>query len=88
VSKATVAGNESAIGLRDRLALRPKEVAAALGVAEKTVRNWMKDEDLPFLRLNGVVLIPLGDLQEWLSGRVTSERRADRIVEEILEDIG
>ena len=70
--------------MADRLALRPKEAAASLGIGEKTLRKWMKDEGLPFLRLDGVVLIPRGDLERWMEGRVGSERRTETIVDEIL----
>ena len=45
-----------------RLALRPKEAAEALGVGERTLRGWMRDEGLPFARVGGAVLILRKDL--------------------------
>ena len=52
--------------LGSRLALRPKEAADALGIGERTLRTWMRDEELPFLRVAGVVLVPTAGLEEWL----------------------
>ena len=65
-----VSGREAAgAGLArpvDRLALRPKEAAEALGVSEKTLRKWMRDEGLPYLKPDGAVLIPRQELLEWM----------------------
>jgi hypothetical protein len=47
----------------------------------------MRDEGLPYLRLDGVVLIPRAPLEEWLRERIASERRADALAEEILDGI-
>jgi excisionase family DNA binding protein len=74
--------------LTDRLALRPKEAAEALGVSERTIRTWMKDEELPHFRLNGVVLIQRSTLQEWMQERETCTARADSLADEILEELG
>ncbi len=52
--------------LTPRIALRPKEAAEALGVSDRILRKWMRDEDLPFLRVAGVVLVPIAGLEEWL----------------------
>ncbi len=70
-----------------RLSYRPREAARLLGVSERTLRKWMRDEGLPFLRVDGVVLIPRAQLEEWLAARVESERRADHLAEEILEGL-
>jgi hypothetical protein len=45
----------------------------------------MRDEGLPYLRLDGVVLIPRGPLEEWMQARVASEERIDERVAEILD---
>lgn len=71
----------------DRLAYRPREAAELLGVSERTLRKWLRDDGLPFLRLDGVVLIPRGPLEEWMAARVEAERRTDRLAEEILDGI-
>lgn len=74
--------------LADRLALRPAEAAKALGICERTLRSWMQNEALPYLRLGGSVLIPVGDLRAWMAQRTGATRNADAIAEEILRDFG
>ena len=71
----------------NRLALRPKEAAETLGIAERTLRNWMKHAGLPFLRVDSVVLIPRDDLLRWVEARVNSEAKTDSVVDEILEGL-
>ena len=73
--------------LRGRLALRPREAAAALGLSDRTLRKWMREEGLPYLRVGGVVLIPRGQLEEWMVGRVEWEGRSDALASEILDGI-
>ena len=68
-----------------RLALRPSEAAQALGVSERTLRKWMRDEGLPYVRVSGVVLIPRAQLEKWMADRLAGERRTDELVEEILD---
>lgn len=88
VSKAAAARPTSrGVRLSERLAFRPAEVAKVLGVCERTVRKWMRDEGLPFMRLDGVVLIPSADLQQWMSERVTGERQSDQLTAEILDGL-
>lgn len=77
----------NSIRLFERLALRPKEAAAALGVSLGTLRKWMRDDGLPFMRLDGVVLIPRSELGEWMSAHIDDERRADSLVAEILDGL-
>ncbi len=73
--------------LVDRLALRPKEAAEALGVSLGTLRKWMRDDGLPFMRLDGVVLIPRSELGEWMATHIADERRADAYAAEILDGL-
>ena len=73
--------------LGDRLALRPKEAAEALGVSERTLRKWMRDESLPYFRVEGAVRIPVGDLTAWMRERLRSQARCDEVAEEILRDL-
>ena len=73
--------------LADRLALRPREVALVLGVSDRTVREWMCHEGLPYLRLRNVVLIPCAELEAWLAEKIVSDRRADETVSQILSDL-
>jgi excisionase family DNA binding protein len=43
------------------------EVAESLHVATRTVRRWIKAEDLPVHRVGGVVRIAEGDLRAFLA---------------------
>jgi len=71
-----------------RLALRPREAAAALGIDERTLRAWMRDEGLPYLRVaRGAVLIPCRQLEAWLAERVQGEHQVDAHVDAILEEL-
>ena len=70
-----------------RLALRPKEAAAALGVSERTLRQVLPE--LPHIRLGGSILIPVDCLREWLrEGSEREARRAKETAEEILGAMG
>lgn len=71
----------------ERLALRPEECARALGVDERTLRRWQRDEELPFARVGGAVLFPVAELRAWLAKRVSAEQRADSLAQEILDDL-
>lgn len=79
------------VRLADRIALRPAEAADALGISERTLRTLMPL--LPFVRLGGVVLLPLRDLERWLSEQARAQvdahrERVDDIVREGLKAIG
>ncbi len=76
-----------AIGLSTRMALRPREAAEALGVCEKTLRKWMREDALPYLRVDGVVLIPCSSLEHWMEERVGSEERIGAVADEILDGL-
>ena len=71
----------------ERIALRPEECARALGVDDRTLRRWQKNEGLPFARVGGVVLFPVAEVRAWLEERVSAERRAETLAEEILSDL-
>ncbi len=73
--------------LDTRLALRPAEAAEALGISDRTLRKWMRDEGLPYFRLHGAVCIPVAPLQQWMAERITSQHETDEIAEEILRDL-
>lgn len=55
--------------MMEKLALRPAEAAAALGVSRRTVQDWLSRGVLPCKRLGRVVLIPVDELRAWLSRR-------------------
>ncbi len=69
------------------LALRSHAAAAALGVDERTLRRWQKDEGLPFARVGGVVLFPVAELRAWLAERASGEHRVEALAEEILREL-
>jgi excisionase family DNA binding protein len=71
----------------ERLALRPSEAAHALGVSDRTLRKWMRDEGLPYARVGGAVLIPRAQLEKWMAERVGADNRTDELVSEILDDV-
>ena len=75
------------IDLRTRIALRPKEAAEALGVSDRTLRTWMRDEELPYLRIDRGILIPIADLKEWINERLIRKSVADDLAAEILADL-
>ncbi len=72
--------------LAERLALRPKEAAEALGISERTLRQLLPE--LPTVRRGNVVLVPVAGLREWLREESEAERaRGDKAVAEILEAV-
>ena len=73
--------------LADRLALRPKEAAEALGIGGRTLRKWMRDDGLPYRRIDGVVLIARRALERWLEEGTLEERRSDALAARILDDL-
>lgn len=50
-----------------RLALRPREAAAAIGVSERTLSTWTKEGDVPHFKRNGTVVYPVAQLIAWLA---------------------
>ena len=72
--------------LSERLALRPKEAAEALGISERTLRQLLPE--LPTVRRGNIVLVPVAGLREWLRAESEAEKgRAEKAVTEILEAI-
>ena len=72
--------------LTDRLALRPAEVAGALGLSERTIRQILPQ--LPHLRVGGAVLVPVEGLREWLRTQSRIEgSTVDRAVKEVLASL-
>jgi hypothetical protein len=74
------------IDLRGRFALRPGELAAALGIGERTLRELAPE--LPRIRRGGVLLYPVDGIREWLrrEARVEGEE-IRRLVAETLSRI-
>jgi hypothetical protein len=69
--------------LADRLALRPAEAAAVLGISERSLRQI--GPELPRIVRGGLVLYPVEALREWLRQEARAGgARIDRAVEETL----
>ena len=80
------AGHEDRFRKGDRLALRVKETAVALGVSERTLRQHLPE--IPHLRLGSAVVVPVDSLREWLRKQAQTEpAKVDRAVEEVLASL-
>jgi hypothetical protein len=82
----THASEESPLRLSERLALRTHEVAAVLGVSERTVRGMLPE--LPHTYFGRCLVFPTNLLREWLDDRVrTQEGQIENVSKEILKAI-
>jgi len=50
----------------ERLALRPREAAAALGIGERLLWRMTRDGEIPHVRLGRAVVYPVDELRRWL----------------------
>ena len=77
---------EDRLCLANRLALRPKEAAEALGVSERKLREMLPE--LPHVRRDSVVMLPVEGLRAWLSEQAEARSSgADAVASEILEEL-
>jgi len=53
-----------------RITLRPREAADAIGVSERTLRSLMRAGEIPFARLNRAVLIPVSGLEAFIASKM------------------
>ena len=53
-------------GLQGRLALRPKEAAAALGIGNNAIYELCNRSGFPVIQLGNKKLIPVDGLRRWL----------------------
>ena len=58
--------NNSLDGLQGRLALRPKEAAAALGIGNNAIYELCARQDFPTLKIGNKIIIPVDGLRRWL----------------------
>ena len=60
---------ETAPLLASRLALRPKEAAAALGISARKLWEITADQNsgIPHLKIGKSILYPVGPLEQWLA---------------------
>ena len=56
-----------------------KEVAAHLGVTSETVRNWIKQRDLPARKMGGRWKFRLSEVDEWAERSVSSGHRMPKL---------
>ena len=47
-----------------------KEVAAALKVSEKTIRNWVSARKIPYVKLGGRVVFDQKKVRAWLDAKM------------------
>jgi hypothetical protein len=74
------------VELANRLALRPLEAAAALGLSERAFRSLLPR--LPHIRVGGAVLVPLEPLRRWLEEQARdTSARADAEAAAFLADL-
>jgi len=62
-----------------RLALSVEETAASLSVSERTIKNWTRDGQIPFVRLGERILYPVDLLREWLADKAKTEKRPAKV---------
>ena len=53
-------------GLQGRLALRPKEAAAALGIGNNAIYELCTQQDFPTLKIGNRLVIPKEDFIAWV----------------------
>jgi excisionase family DNA binding protein len=57
----------------DRLSLRPREAARALGISERSLWTLTKANEVPHTRLGKSVLYPVDALRRWLDARANGQ---------------
>lgn len=55
--------------MEDKILLNLTQAAKQLSVSMPTIRKWIREEELPVLRVGGCVRIPKKQLEEWVSER-------------------
>ncbi len=69
-----------------RVALRPDEVARALGIGKRTVRDILSR--LPHFRIGTAVLIPVDCLKEWVRDQVeVPDKNSSHEIDEIVNSL-
>jgi excisionase family DNA binding protein len=51
----------------ERLALRPREAAAMLGISSRTLWSWTKAGLLPYVKIGKTLRYPVDELRAWLA---------------------
>lgn len=68
---------QSANGTVPRLSLRPSEAAEATGLSKRKIDELIADRNsgFPFFHVGRAVLIPLRDLEVWMSDQLKGQKR-------------
>ncbi|MGE0755767.1 MAG: helix-turn-helix domain-containing protein [Pirellulaceae bacterium] len=53
-----------------RLSLRSKEATRALSISERTLHRLTAANQIPHIRLGGMVLYPVRELRSWLTSQL------------------
>ena len=53
-----------------RLTLRPREAAKAIGVSERTLRSLIRSGEIPHAKLDRAVLIPIAGLEAFIASKI------------------
>ena len=78
--------SDHSLDLGARLALRPKEAATVLGVSERWLREHLPE--LPHVRRDGCVLLPVDGLRKWLDREAEVEsKRSEELVLDIAREL-
>ncbi len=59
------------------LSLRPAEAARAIGISERLLWQWTREQWVPHVRIGNVVLYPVEQLSRWLNERTTQITAGD-----------
>lgn len=60
-----------------KLALRPREMAKALGISPRKLWQMTHDGHIPFVKAGRTVLYPVAELQVWLSQQAEAAKGGD-----------
>jgi len=57
-----------------RLVLRPRDAAKALGLSMSTLNRLARAGEIKCIRLDGITLYPMEDLEAWLKAKLEGDR--------------
>ena len=55
----------------EKLSLRSREAALALGISERTLFSLCQRDEIPHVKTGRVVLFPIASLKRWLAEQTT-----------------
>jgi excisionase family DNA binding protein len=57
----------------EKLSLRPREAAKALGISQRTLWSWTHKNEIPYIRMGKAILYPTDLLRRWLDARANGQ---------------